>query len=85
MRIGPFLDRFWRRPPTREGRNEQKKALAAIFNALAVTAIAAGLIGPAINPALAETLMLWHRLLLVGGGVLAHICVRAILWSLEDK
>ncbi|MEQ1617420.1 MAG: hypothetical protein ABL883_03625 [Terricaulis sp.] len=85
MSWGPFLDRFWRRPSMREGQNEQKKAAAALVNALAVTAIAAGLIGPAITPALAGTLMLWHRLLLVAGAILAHICVRAILWSLEDR
>jgi|CXWL01.1.fsa_nt_gi hypothetical protein len=53
MRWGPFLDRFWRRPPTREARNEQKKASAALI----------------VNPALADSLMLWHRVLLVGEGL----------------
>ncbi len=85
MRIGPFLDRFWRRPPTREGRNEQKKALAAIFNALAITTLATGLVGPSINPALEASLGLSDRLSLVGSGIVAHIVARAILWSLEDR
>jgi len=71
MRPGPFLDRFWRRPPTREARNEQKKALAALSNALAVTMMATGLVGPSINPLLAQSLTLPDRALLVIGGVLA--------------
>ncbi len=85
MRWGPFLDRLWRRPPTREGRNEQKKSLAALFNALAITTVATGLIGPALNPALAASLQMADRLILVAAGVAAHIAVRAILWSLEDR
>ncbi len=85
MRWGPFLDRFWRRPPRREARNEQKKALAAIFNALAITTLATGLVGPSINPVLEASLSFSDRLTLVASGVTAHIVARAILWSLEDR
>ncbi len=82
---GPFLDRFWRRPPTREARNEHKKALASLTNAFAITMIATGLVGPLINPALGGSLSPSDRAWLVVTGVAAHIVVRAILWSLEDR
>lgn len=85
MRAGPSLDRFWRRPPTREARNEQKKALAALFNALAITMVATGLVGPSLNPILEASLAWADRLALVAGGVVAHIVARALLWSLEDR
>ncbi len=85
MRMGPFLDRFWRRPPTREGRNEQKKSAAAVFNAAAITLVITGFFGPAINPNLAPVLDLGGRASLVLASVAAHIVARAILWSLEDK
>jgi len=71
--------------PTREARNEQKKSGAAFLNAVAITLFVAGLFGPAINPALAGSLSVFERGLLVFGGILAHILVRAVLWSLEDK
>jgi len=85
MRVGPFLDRFWRRPPTREGRNEQKKAAAAIFNAMAIALLISGLFGPAVNPALEAALSSAERMLLVLGGVGAHIGTRTLLWTLEDR
>jgi hypothetical protein len=82
MRI---LDRFWRPPPTREGRNEQKKALASILNAAAITMVVTGLLGPAINPALEAVLSLTDRIALLAGAFLAHAVVRAILFGLEDR
>lgn len=85
MRIDPFLDRFWRRPPTREGRNEQKKAAAAVFNAAAITLIITGFFGPTINPSLAPVLTLGGRAILVLAAAVSHIVARAILWALEDK
>ncbi|MBI1186433.1 MAG: hypothetical protein GC206_03755 [Alphaproteobacteria bacterium] len=79
------LHRFARRPNGREARNEQRKALAAVFNALAIALIVTGLIGPAINPSLEPTLDVARRVGLVLSGVAAHLVVRAILWSVEDK
>lgn len=85
MRWGSLLDRFWRRPATREARNEQKKALAGVFNAIAIAMAIAGVIGPWINPELSASLSPIERIGLIFGAGLAHLGVRAILWTLEDK
>jgi hypothetical protein len=47
--------------------------------------IVTGLVGPLLNPALVTLLDTAKRLTLVFGGALAHMMVRAILWSLEDR
>ena len=78
MRLGEFFDRFWRRPPTREARNEQK-------NAAAITLLITGFFGPTINPSLAPVLTLAGRAGLVLAALVAHVAATAILWSLEDR
>lgn len=80
-----MIRRIWRMAPTREARNEQKKAGAAFLNAMAIALFVAGLFGPALNPALEGSLTPFERLVLVFGGIVGHILVRMVLWSVEDK
>jgi len=85
MRVGTLLERFWRQPPTREGRNEQRKALASLFNAAAITLLVTGFFGPWINPVLEATLSPGERAILVLMAGVTHAIARAVLWSLEDR
>jgi hypothetical protein len=80
-----FPQQFWRRPPTREGRNEQKKAFASFLNAIAIAMGIAAFVGPYVNPALEQSLSPLERIGLIVGAAALHMGVRAVLWSLEDK
>ena len=85
MGLGRLFDRFWRNPPTREARNEQKKLLAAFLNAVAITLFVTGFVGPYLNPQLSTALSSTDRVLFIAGSVVLHLTARAILWTLEDR
>jgi hypothetical protein len=83
MRWRSILDRFVQRPPARRATNSARRWRR--FSTRSQSPLVTGLIGPAINPSLEPTLDVARRAGLVLGGVAAHLVVRAILWSVEDK
>jgi len=76
---------LWRRAHSREGRNEQRKLRASLLNAIAITMLVAALIGPYVNPALGDSLMLADRLFLFGIGVAVHLLAALAVRDMEDK
>lgn len=80
-----MLPGFLRRPATREARNEQRKLRASLLNAIAITMLVAALIGPYVNPVLADRLALADRIFLFGIGVAVHLLAALAVRAMEDK
>jgi FtsH-binding integral membrane protein len=79
------LRRVFRASASREGRNEQRKLRAGVANALAVTLIVAGVVGPYVNPMLAASLTPAVRLVMLAAGVLVHLFAARLVRDMEDR
>jgi hypothetical protein len=58
---------------------------AGVANALAVTLIVAGVVGPYVNPMLAASLTPAVRLVMLAAGVLVHLFVARLVRDMEDR